>query len=295
MVSISAIVLSLLLECHLLLSIFNNANLECLLTAAVTGNTSEIFNQNLQPDLFAGDPSLISLFQKNSDIYVDIASTVLCKNPALVTSNERTQFKTVVLGIIYGIGPKALSSKLSLSVSECQQMIQKFLAKFPKIQEFMSKSISNAQQRGFVHTIHGRRRLLEDIKSSDPAKRSYAERQSVNTIIQGSAADIAKATMIRTYEYMKEKKLFPENSRLILQLHDELYAKDIAFGIFIFFLIYFRVFEVSDAIVPEIALQIEAEISKVCFDLVRVDMPVKILTGKRWGDLKALTVAPQAR
>ena len=71
--------------------------------------------------------------------------------------------------------------------------------------------------------------------------------------------------------------------------------KILPFGIFIFFLIDFRVFEVSDAIVPEIALQIEAEISKVCFDLVRVDMPVKILTGKRWGDLKALTVAPKAR
>jgi DNA polymerase I-like protein with 3'-5' exonuclease and polymerase domains len=147
---------------------------------------------------------------------------VLCKDPLLVTANERTQFKTVVLGIIYGIGPKALSTKLCLSVSDCQLMIQKFLAKFPKIQEFMSKSISQAQHRGFVHTIHGRRRLLEDIKSTDPAKRSYAERQSVNTVIQGSAADIAKSSMIRTYEFLRERQLFPEKSRLILQLHDEL-------------------------------------------------------------------------
>jgi len=172
-----------------------------------------------------GDPNLISLFQKNGDIYVDIASTVLCKNPSLVTSNERTQFKTVVLGIIYGIGPKALSTKLSLSVIECQQLINKFLTKFPQIQEFMSKSISNAQHRGFVQTIHGRRRLMEDLKSSDPAKRSYAERQSVNTIIQGSAADIVKATTIRSHEFLREQKQFPERARLILQLHDELYAK----------------------------------------------------------------------
>jgi DNA polymerase-1 len=178
----------------------------------------------LKPKPQSGDPDLITLFQRNSDIYVDIASAVLSKNPSKVTNQERTQFKTVVLGIIYGIGPKALSSKLSLSVTECQQMINKFLAKFPKIQEFMSKSISQAQRRGFVHTIHGRRRLLEDIKSDDSAKRSYAERQSVNTIIQGSAADITKATMIRSYDFLREKKLFPENSRLILQLHDELYA-----------------------------------------------------------------------
>jgi DNA polymerase I-like protein with 3'-5' exonuclease and polymerase domains len=210
----------------------------------------------------------------------------------MVTNQERTQFKTVVLGIIYGIGPKALSSKLSLSVTECQQMINKFLAKFPKIQEFMSKSISQAQRRGFVHTLHGRRRLLEDIKSDDSAKRSYAERQSVNTIIQGSAADITKAAMIRTYEYLRERKLFPENARLILQLHDELYATFCPFGSF---LTHFRVFEVSDSMVAEVACQIEAEISKVCFDLVRVDMPVKILTGKRWGDLKPLPPAPRAQ
>jgi DNA polymerase-1 len=63
---------------------------------------------------------------------------------------------------------------------------------------------------------------LEDIKSTDPAKRSYAERQSVNTVIQGSAADIAKSSMIRTYEFLRERQLFPEKSRLILQLHDEL-------------------------------------------------------------------------
>jgi DNA polymerase-1 len=197
---------------------------------------------------------------------------VLSKDQSLVTPNERTQFKTVVLGIIYGIGPKALSSKLSLSVLECQQMIQKFLAKvpppprpllplrfssrlspapltpsfkFPRIQEFMSKTIASAQSRGFVHTIHGRRRLLEDIKSGDPAKRSYAERQSVNTIIQGSAADITKATMIRVFDFLRERKLFPERSRLILQLHDEL------------------VFEVSDSILTEVAYQIEAEIRSI--------------------------------
>jgi DNA polymerase-1 len=202
------------------------------------------------------------------------------------------QFKTVVLGIIYGIGPKALGSKLSLPVTECQLMIQKFLAKFPQIQEFMTKSITQAQRRGFVHTIHGRRRLLEDIKSTDAAKRSYAERQSVNTIIQGSAADITKAAMIRAYEYLREKKLFPAKSRLILQLHDELYAKCFAFESC---LMYFRVFEVSDLMVNEVAYQIEAEIRKVCFDMVKVDMPVKIMTGKRWGDLKPLKFVPHAQ
>jgi DNA polymerase-1 len=202
-------------------------SLEFLPTAVVS---SEIWGLQLpKTETPPGDPNLISLFQKNSDIYVDIASAVLCKNPSLVTSNERTQFKTVVLGIIYGIGPKALSTKLSLSIAECQQMIQKFLTKFPQIQEFMSKSVSQAQHRGFVQTIHGRRRLLEDIKSSDPAKRSYAERQAVNTIIQGSAADIVKATTIRTYEYLRERKLFPESSRLILQLHDELYDYEIMY------------------------------------------------------------------
>ena len=118
---------------------------------------------------------------------------------------------------------------------------------------------------------------MEDINSIDPAKRSYAERQSVNTIIQGSAADIAKATMIRVNTFLRERKLFPEKSRLILQLHDEL------------------VFEVSDSILTEVAYQIEAEIAEVCCDLVRVDMPVKIQTGKRWGDLKAVPPAPKAR
>jgi DNA polymerase-1 len=216
----SAIVSFLLQECHLYLLIFNSASLEYLPTAAVMSPVSTMFI--VASKTRSGDPDLIFLFQRNGDIYVDIASAVLCKTASMVTNHERTQFKTVVLGIIYGIGSKALSTKLSLSVTECQQMINKFLAKFPKIQEFMSKSISQAQRRGFVHTIHGRRRLLEDIKSDDSAKRSYAERQSVNTIIQGSAADITKAAMIRTYEYLRERKLFPEKSRLILQLHDEL-------------------------------------------------------------------------
>ena len=142
----------------------------------------------------SNDPQLISLFHEDGhDIYKQMSSSVTGKPLQEVTDKERCVSKQVTLAIIYGMGIQQVSKKLKISQSEAKTLFNKFFTRFSGVRTWINQTKDFARKNKFVLTIVGRRRYLDDICSNDSAKRSQAERQAVNTIIQGSAADLVGA------------------------------------------------------------------------------------------------------
>ncbi len=167
----------------------------------------------------SGDETLINAFKHNQDIHALTASQVFNVPFEEVTSKQRSDAKAVNFGIVYGIGAFSLSQDLGITKKEADKYIEGYFAKYPRIKEYMTKTISDAKENGYVSTIFGRRRMMPELVSSNFVQRAFGERVAMNMPIQGSAADIIKIAMIRVSEKLKEKNL---KSRLILQVHDEL-------------------------------------------------------------------------
>jgi DNA polymerase-1 len=167
----------------------------------------------------SGDENMLAAFTNNLDIHTATAANVYGVNLEEVTSDMRRNAKTVNFGIIYGISAFGLSERLSIPRKEAAQIIEQYFLKYPKIKEYMDKSIANARQHGFVETILGRRRYLRDINSSNFTIRGFAERNAINAPIQGSSADMIKIAMIRIHKALTDKKLL---TKMIMQVHDEL-------------------------------------------------------------------------
>lgn len=165
------------------------------------------------------DDALLEAFRSGMDVHAITASHIFRVPVEKVTSEQRRRAKTANFGIIYGISSFGLSSRLSISRKEASELIQGYFASFPKVKEYMSNIIKQAQDMGYVETILGRRSYLPDILSRNSVVRGYAERFAINAPIQGSAADIIKLAMINI-----ARRLRAENyeSRMILQVHDEL-------------------------------------------------------------------------
>jgi len=170
----------------------------------------------------SGDRSLISLFRgdPNVDIYKQMSSLIRNKPVDAVTDTERAQFKQVTLALLYGMGPGQVAKKLSISKGSAQQMMSDFFRRFPQLKVWMDKTKADARKNLYVETIAGRKRYLDDINSNDNAKRSQAERQAVNSVIQGSAADLMKTAMIKMAANLMR---WPDENRplMLLQIHDE--------------------------------------------------------------------------
>ncbi|HHY45271.1 MAG TPA: DNA polymerase I, partial [Firmicutes bacterium] len=174
----------------------------------------------------------------------------------------RSKAKAVNFGIIYGISDFGLARNTGVSIGEARMFIEAYFARYPKIREFMDRSIQAAREYGFVTTILGRRRSIPDINSRIRARRGFAERTAINTPIQGSAADIIKLAMVRIYRRLKEEGLM---SRLILQVHDEL------------------IFEIppeEEAVMREL---VRSEMEGVIN--LKVPLKVEIDVGKSWFDV----------
>ncbi|MEA4815405.1 MAG: DNA polymerase I [Lachnospiraceae bacterium] len=167
----------------------------------------------------SGDENLIKAFFENQDIHRLTASQVLNIPFEDVTPAQRNAAKAINFGIVYGIGPFSLSQDLGITMREAERYIKSYFAKYPKIKEYMDKTIKDAQETGFVLTMMGRRRIVPEINSNNFNIRGFGERIAMNTPIQGSAADIIKIAMVRVSESLKKSDL---KSRLILQVHDEL-------------------------------------------------------------------------
>ncbi len=136
-----------------------------------------------------------------------------------VTSQQRSRCKAVNFGIIYGQGAAALGRGIGVSTAEAKEFIDQYFARYGSIRAFIDECIAKAKRNGYAETVLGRRRKIADIRSSNMGRRAQAERLAVNTVIQGSAADLIKVAMLNVHRKIETEKL---PIRMILQVHDEL-------------------------------------------------------------------------
>lgn len=165
------------------------------------------------------EETMINAFKKGEDIHASTASKVFNVPLAEVTREQRSNAKTVNFGIIYGVSAFGLSNQTNLSRGEAKELIDTYYATYPKLRNFISSQIDFARENGYVQTVLGRRRYLNDINSQNAVVRGAAERNAVNAPIQGSAADIIKIAMINIHEKLEAGNY---KTKMLLQVHDEL-------------------------------------------------------------------------
>ena len=167
----------------------------------------------------SGDSNMKNAFLNNEDIHTSTAARVFNISIDEVNEEQRRNAKIVNFGIIYGVSAFGLSNQTNLTRSESKEIIDNYFKSYPKLKEYMSNQISFAREKGYVETILKRKRYLPEINSRNAILRSSAERNAINTPVQGSAADIIKLSMIRIDNEFEKKSL---KSKLLLQVHDEL-------------------------------------------------------------------------
>jgi len=165
------------------------------------------------------DEHMLEAFRKGEDIHAITASKIFKVPVSEVTSDMRRKAKTANFGIIYGISAFGLSQRLNIPRTEAKELIDGYFENFSRVKQYIDESILKARQAGFVQTIMGRKRYLNDINSANAVVRGVAERNAINAPIQGSAADIIKIAMITIWKEIKRRKL---QSKMVLQVHDEL-------------------------------------------------------------------------
>ncbi|MBI4640793.1 MAG: DNA polymerase I [Candidatus Tectomicrobia bacterium] len=167
----------------------------------------------------AKDEALTEAFMQGRDIHASTASRLLGISIDQVTPDQRRIAKTVTFGIVYGISDFGLSTRADMSRGEAKEMIDTFFARFPRVNEYIETTLKEAREKGYVYTFMGRRRPVPELRTSRSGYLQAAEREAINTPIQGSAADIIKKAMIEIDREMKQRRL---RSKMILQVHDEL-------------------------------------------------------------------------
>ena len=167
----------------------------------------------------SNEENMIDAFVNNQDIHTMTASKIYNVDPENVTREQRGNAKTVNFGIIYGVSAFGLSQQTDLNRSESKVMIDNYFLNYPGLKKYMSDQIDFARNNGYVETIMGRRRYLQNINSQNNMLRSSSERNAINAPIQGSAADIIKIAMININSELKKQSL---KSKMLLQVHDEL-------------------------------------------------------------------------
>ena len=167
----------------------------------------------------SNEENMIDAFVNDQDIHTMTASKIYNVDPENVSREQRGNAKTVNFGIIYGVSAFGLSQQTDLNRSESKQMIDNYFLNYPGLKKYMSDQIDFARNNGYVETIMGRRRYLQNINSQNNMLRSGAERNAINAPIQGSAADIIKIAMININSEFKKQSL---KSKMLLQVHDEL-------------------------------------------------------------------------
>jgi DNA polymerase-1 len=167
----------------------------------------------------SGDPNMCEAFRLRKDIHTATAAKVFNVEEDQVTKEMRYKAKSVNFGIIYGQGAFGLAENLGIPRAEAKDIIDNYKKQFPNIQWYMDQMINFARENGYVQTLMGRKRWLKDINSGNFTVRGYAERNAINSPIQGSAADMIKLAMIRIHEEFARNKL---RSKMLLQVHDEL-------------------------------------------------------------------------
>jgi DNA polymerase-1 len=167
----------------------------------------------------SGDTNMCKAFKDGTDIHTATAARVYNVPESDVTKEMRYKAKSVNFGIIYGQGAFGLADNLGISRTEAKEIIDNYKKEFPGIQQYMDNTINFARENGYVETLMGRKRWLRDINSANFTVRGFAERNAINSPIQGTAADMIKLAMQKVHAAMKKEKM---QSKMLLQVHDEL-------------------------------------------------------------------------
>ncbi|HYE53245.1 MAG TPA: DNA polymerase, partial [Chitinophagaceae bacterium] len=167
----------------------------------------------------SGDPAMCEAFKLSKDIHTATAAKVYGVDESEVTKEQRYKAKSVNFGIIYGQGAFGLADNLGISRTEAKQIIDNYKKQFANIQKYMDDTINFAREFGYVQTLMGRKRWLKDINSANFTVRGFAERNAINSPIQGTAADMIKLAMVKVHEQFRKNKF---RSKMVLQVHDEL-------------------------------------------------------------------------
>ncbi|MDN5273028.1 DNA polymerase I [Chloroflexus sp. MS-CIW-1] len=214
----------------------------------------------------SGDENLIAAFEQGLDIHAATASRLFGVEPTAVDKNQRRVAKTVVFGVIYGISPFGLAQRLGIERELARQLIDNLFTQFPGIRHYIDQTLAFGRQNGYVQTLFGRRRIMEDLRASG-ARRAAAEREAINAPIQGTAADLMKMAMVNVHRALRERGL---RTRLLLQVHDELIA------------------EAPESEVTA-AAQLLREVMSGVYEL-KVPLSVNLETGPNWEEMSPIVV-----
>jgi len=169
--------------------------------------------------LLSQEPALLDAYRRGEDVHRVTAAAVAGISPDEVTKRQREHAKATNFGIMYGLSAFGLSEQVDIPVEEAKAFIDAYFAKYPKVREFRERVIAEATRDGYVTTLFGRRRAVPELRSGNFRLRSLGERLAVNTVLQGTAADIIKVAMVTVSRELARRKL---GARLVLQVHDEL-------------------------------------------------------------------------
>jgi len=214
---------------------------------------------------FSEDEQLCDAFARDEDIHARVASQVYGVSLDAVTGEMRRKAKAVNFGVIYGQSPFGLAKQLGIDKHEAAAFIDAYFGGYPRIEEFLAKVLAECREKGYVKTILGRRRAIRGVRSDVGRQRNLAERTAVNTVVQGSAADLIKQAMIAIHRRLRRERL---PARMLLQIHDEL------------------IFEVPFENLHELARRVTAEM--VGAARLRVPLKVDVKAGPNWADTTPL-------
>lgn len=212
---------------------------------------------------YSNDDELCAAFERDEDIHARVASQVFGVPLAEVSSEMRRRAKAVNFGVIYGLSAFGLARQLGIEQSEAAGFIESYFARYAGVARFLVETLEKCQSKGYVRTILGRRREIRGIRSTDWRHRNLPERTAVNTVIQGSAADLIKQAMVAVFRRLRQENFA---ARLLLQIHDEL------------------IFEAPAAEIAALEAMVGAEMSGVM--RLRVPLKVDLKSGAHWAALE---------
>lgn len=233
---------------------------------------------------FSKDSSLIELLSKpDGDVFTMIAARWIGCPEVSVGSQQREHTKKMVYGILYGMGPNSLAEQLDCTSDEAAEKIGNFKSTFPGVASWLHEAVAFCRSKGYVETLKGRKRFLSKIKFGSSTEKSRAQRQAVNSICQGSAADIIKIAMIKIYSEIvtgvdsldssssvpTKFHMLRDRCRILLQVHDEL------------------VLEVDPSVIKEAALLLQTGMENAVSLLVPLNVKIKV--GRTWGSLESFS------
>lgn len=215
---------------------------------------------------FTQDATLLECFRSKGDFFRHLAASWKKLDPASVTQEERGQVKTMAYGLVYGMGNHSLAKKMDVSDEEAQQLRSDLESRLGGFNDWKRAALAACEKEGYVQTLAGRKRFF-DFKGKSPDELAKNEREAINTIFQGSAADILKRTMLRVDLELSRGGLAAD-CLLVLEVHDEL------------------VFEVKEGRLAEAVALTSRSMRAAAKDLKQVELDVKIMVGPSWGDLQ---------